>query len=267
MCSASGSGNADDQRVALTAATAQRGRSTPPPRRWSSSARCSTIRAPDMPTGWPSAIAPPLTLTGPGSTPSGLRGLDADGREGLVELDEVEVGDRDALLVRRLADRWAGWSWSEESGPATWPEAPISASQVEAELLGLGLAHHDDGAAPSEICEAEPAVMVPSLRTPAAGGEGLDRRVATDALVRGDGDRVALALRDRDRDDLVVEHAVLPGRGRTLVRLGCERVLLLAGELHAGGVASLGQAAHGLVGGLVVQRVVGHRVDERRRRT
>ena len=43
---------------------------TPPPRRLSSRARCSTIRAPDMPTGWPSAMAPPLTLTLSSSMPS-----------------------------------------------------------------------------------------------------------------------------------------------------------------------------------------------------
>ena len=44
---------------------------------------------------------------------------------------------------------------------------------------------------------------------------------------------------------------------------GGERVLLLAGELHALGVDLLGQHAHRLLGGLVVERVVRHRVDER----
>ena len=45
-----------------------------------------------------------------------------------------------------------------------------------------------------------------------------------------------------DRDDLVVEDAVLPGLGGPLVRAGGERVLLLAGQVGAGGVALLGQA-------------------------
>ena len=44
-------------------------RPMPPPRRFSSSARCSTSRAPDIPIGWPSAIAPPLTFTFSGVTP------------------------------------------------------------------------------------------------------------------------------------------------------------------------------------------------------
>lgn len=43
-----------------------------------------------------------------------------------------------------------------------------------------------------------------------------------------------------------------------------ELVLLLAGEVGRRLVALLGQQPHRLRGGLVVQRVVGHRVDERR---
>src|SRR5690606_21088499 len=42
---------------------------TPPPRRRSSSARVSRSRAPDMPIGCPSAIAPPFTLTISGEMP------------------------------------------------------------------------------------------------------------------------------------------------------------------------------------------------------
>src|SRR3546814_7429728 len=34
----------------------------PPPRRFSSLRSVSVMRVPDMPTGWPSAMAPPLTL-------------------------------------------------------------------------------------------------------------------------------------------------------------------------------------------------------------
>ena len=45
-------------------------RPSPPPRRFSSSASVSTDRAPLAPIGWPSATAPPLTLTRSGSAPS-----------------------------------------------------------------------------------------------------------------------------------------------------------------------------------------------------
>ena len=40
------------------------------PRRRSSCARVPTMRAPEQPSGWPSAIAPPLTFTRAGSNPS-----------------------------------------------------------------------------------------------------------------------------------------------------------------------------------------------------
>ena len=65
----------------------------PPPRRLSSSASVSASRAPDMPIGWPSAIAPPLTLTMSSVDAEVLHRLDADRRERLVDLDQVEVAD------------------------------------------------------------------------------------------------------------------------------------------------------------------------------
>ena len=76
-------------------------------------------------------------------------------------------------------------------------------------------------APPSEICEALPAVMLPALsnagRRPA---ERLGGGVAADALVGVEDHRVALALRDLDLDDLVVEQPVLGRPGGPLVRLG-----------------------------------------------
>ena len=44
-------------------------------------------------------------------------------------------------------------------------------------------------------------------------------------------ERIALALRDLDRDDLVGEAAVLDGRGGALVALGRELVLRLARDV------------------------------------
>ena len=87
---------------------------------------------------------------------------------------------------------------------------------------------------PSEICEAEPAVMVPSA---AKAGRSLP---SDSAVVPGrtpsssvDEQRVALALRDLDRDDLVVEAAVLHRGGGALVGAGGELVLLLAADVRA----------------------------------
>ncbi len=57
----------------------------------------------------------------------------------------------------------AGCSCSDASGPATTPWAPISASQLSPSSSALARLITTTAAAPSEICEAEPAVMVPSL--------------------------------------------------------------------------------------------------------
>ena len=119
-------------------------------------------------------------------------------------------------------------------------------------------------APPSEICEALPAVMLPAL---SKAGRSLARRVgggvAADALVLGDDDRVALALRDLDRDDLVVEQPVLVGGGGPLVRGGGEGVLLLAADaLGLLAAVGLGAGAHGDVVELVPEAVVHHRVDD-----
>ena len=85
-------------------------------------------------------------------------------------------------------------------------------------------------APPSEICEALPAVIVPSLANAGAElAEALGGRARPDALVGVDDDRVALALGDLDRDDLVGEAPVLDGGGGPLVALGGELVLRARG--------------------------------------
>ena len=58
-------------------------------------------------------------------------------------------------------------------------------------------------AAPSEICDALPAVMVPSfVERGTQLAERLDGGAGADAFVGVDHDRVALALRDLDGLDL-----------------------------------------------------------------
>ena len=78
-----------------------------PPVRRSSWLSIVIRRAPLIPSGWPSAIAPPLTLTFAGSSPSSsMQTIDWLG-ERLVELDEVEVVDADPGPLERLAGRRA----------------------------------------------------------------------------------------------------------------------------------------------------------------
>ena len=66
---------------------------------------CSTSRAPDMPIGCPTAMAPPLTLTRSSSRPSSRVLAMPDRRERLVDLDQVQVRRLDAVLGARDPDR------------------------------------------------------------------------------------------------------------------------------------------------------------------
>ena len=94
------------------------------------------MRAPDMPTGWPSAMAPPLTLTLSSSRPSSLvEARPTAANASLISTRSRSVGAMPSRS-QAFAMARAGWLCSVESGPATTPWAPISASQVEAELLG-----------------------------------------------------------------------------------------------------------------------------------
>ena len=87
-------------------------------------------------------------------------------------------------------------------------------------------------AAPSEICDALPAVIVPSFENAGRrAAERLGGGAGAHAFVGVDHDRVALALRDRDRRDLVGEAPFLLRGGGALVALGRELVLRLAGDV------------------------------------
>ena len=57
----------------------------------------------------------------------------------------------------------AGCACRVASGPATTPWAPTSASQVSPSSSAFDFFMTTTAAAPSEICDAEPAVIVPSL--------------------------------------------------------------------------------------------------------
>ena len=62
------------------------------------------MRAPVMPKGWPSAIAPPcgLSRSSNGSMPDAARRRDHLRREGLIDLDDVDVVDGHPGALERL---------------------------------------------------------------------------------------------------------------------------------------------------------------------
>ncbi len=120
------------------------------------------MRAPDAPIGWPSAMPPPLTFTMSIGTPSSL----TDWIDTLANASLISTRSRSPrvrpCLARACLMALAGCDCSEVSGPATLPCAPISASHGRPSSSALALDMTTTAQAPSEICEAEPAVIVPS---------------------------------------------------------------------------------------------------------
>ena len=175
------------------------------------------------------AIAPPLTFTFAGSQPSSLD-RERLRREGLVGFDEVEVGNRPAGLLQRVAggrerarahDRRvdAGRRPAGDAGERGRPRLWASASVISTRA-----------AAPSLIPDALPAVTVPSFLKAGRGGEGFGGGAGADILVLVD-HGVALAALNRDGSDLVLEAALIPGRLGLVLGGGRELVLFLAGDL------------------------------------
>ena len=117
---------------------------TPPPRRFSSSARCRTMRAPDMPIGWPRAMAPPLTLTLSRSRPRSL----AEARPTAAKASLISMRSRsdgaDALLRAGLLDRAGRLRLQAGVGSGHVAVGADLGEPGQAQLLGLGLAHDDD---------------------------------------------------------------------------------------------------------------------------
>ena len=223
------------------------------------------MRVPDMPTGWPSAIAPPLTLTLSSSRPSSRADGDADRGERLVELDQVEVGGRDALLLAGLRGRvWRAAAGGVESGPATMPCAPISASHSRPSSSAFALLITTTAAAPSEICEAEPAVIVPSLLNagrslPSDSAVVSPRTPSSWETTTGSPLRCGISTGTTSSSKTPFFQATAAFWCDCAANSSCSsRVRLCAAALHC----SVEQA-HRLRGELVEQRVVRHRVDER----
>ena len=117
----------------------------PPPRRCSSRARCRAMRAPDMPRGCPTAMAPPLTLTLAGSRPSSrVEAIPTAANASLISTRSRSVGSMPSL-AQALAMARAGWDWRVESGPADDAVGADFRDPGQAEFFGFGFAHHDHG--------------------------------------------------------------------------------------------------------------------------
>ena len=145
-------------------------------------------------------MAPPLTFTTSSVMPRSCIDASADGGERLVELERGRGRETcspacsSACLIAR-----DGCVSSDVSGPATMPKPTQLGERRDAERVGLGRRHHDDGrAAVGDLRRVAGGDACPSL---ANAGRRLAERLGggagTHALVGVDEDRVALALRDR----------------------------------------------------------------------
>src|ERR1700733_3906219 len=193
---------------------------------------CSNVtstRAPDAPTGWPIAIAPPLTLTLAVSQPRSL--LTAQACAAKASL--ASIRSRSPMLQPAFlsAAREAGIGpvpMIFGSTPAC-PQDTMRASTVLPSLAACLAVISTTAAAPSLMAEAgrNRAVLL-------EGRTQLGHRIQRGAMPRifvvGDDD-IALARLDRDRNDLVLELAGLLRRLGLVLRMNREFVLLGAGDL------------------------------------
>ena len=170
-----------------------RGRASP--RRRSSCISVSTRRVPVAPSGWPSAIAPPFTLTLSRSSPSSFsQPRYCAAKASLISMQVDVLRATSPARSRHAADRRHGADAHLGRLDADVGPARIVRHSVEAVgLRALGRRQTTSAAAPSTMPLALPAVTVPSLPNAARSfASALERRVGLDVVVRRD-DLVALA--------------------------------------------------------------------------
>ena len=184
------------------------------------------------------------------------------GGEGLVGLDQVEVGQLPAGLVQAAAgggDRADAHDRRVDAGVGIGGD-PRQYRQAEG--LGLVGAHqqHGGGAVVEAggVAGGDAAVLLERRLELAQGfGRGAGARL----LVAGEADRLALARGDQDRRDFVGEAPGLDGGHGLLLRGGGEGVLLLTADavlVHQ----VLGGDAHVVVVEGVPQAVLDHGIDQ-----
>ena len=137
----------------------------------------------------------------------------------------------------------AGWACSVVSGPATFPCATISASQVRPSSSALARLITTTAAAPSEIGDEVPAVIVPSCRNAGRSAPSVSA-VVSGRMPSSASMTVSVApLAGLDRDDLVAHPPLALRRGGALVAERGVRVLLGPGDPEAL-AAAVGRLAH-----------------------
>ena len=183
--------------------------------------------------------------------------------ERFVDLHHIELVDRDTFAAKSFLDRVGGLRLQRRIRAGHHAMCADLDQPGQSQLGGLVLVHHDDsGRAVRNLrCRSGgDGAVLPERRFQT--GQRFGGGIGANALILAEQQGITLALRDAHRHDLVGEDAVLPCRGRLLMRPRRELVLFEPGEF-VDVVALLGERAHGLVGEDVVQAVVGHVVPDR----
>jgi hypothetical protein len=224
---------------------------------------CSSVtrmRQPDAPIGWPMAMAPPLTLTLAGSMPSSL--LTAQACAAKASFSSNRSTSRPSS--RRAP---APCAWPAPGPCPWWPGQPAGAKGGDArqrrQAQGgglLGAHHHHRGGAVVHARGVARGHAAGLVKGRAQAGQGFGVGLLVDEFVGREDDRVALLLRDRHADDLVLELAGVLRGGGLLLAGQRQRVLHVAADAVGLGHV-LGGDAHVVLVVHVPQAVDDHGVD------
>lgn len=121
------------------------------------------MRQPDAPIGWPSAIAPPFTLTFDVSQPiCRLTAMACEAKASLISIKSRSAGDHPARCRQRLEAGTGPMPMYFGSTPAE-AKALMRASGLSPSSFAFFAEHRTTTAAPSLMPEALAAVTVPFL--------------------------------------------------------------------------------------------------------
>ncbi len=192
------------------------------------------IRQPVAPTGWPRPQPEPFTLVISRLMPSSFSQPDVLAGKGLVELDELEVGELVPRALHEIPHGRSGAHSHDRGVAAAVAHRLDTCDGLQAEFLGL-LGRHDDHGGRAVI-DAR-GVAGRDLADLGDEGRGQRRelfhgeaRHEVLVLVEDDGG-LALLLGDLDGDDLLLEVALLRGALGVVVAPQGHGVHLLAADV------------------------------------